>query len=203
MKMSYPLYLASKSPRRKLLLKEAGVRFKVYTPRQAEKAAPSTRRRLSARAIVKEISRAKAIAALSELREKGIMRALVLSADTLVFNNNQVLGKPNSINAARKMLSALSGKWHEVYTGVTLLQFEGNSIKESSFQVRTKVRFFRLKQERIEWYLDTGEPMDKAGAYGIQGPGASLVEKIDGSYTNVVGLPLGETIAALKMVGHR
>lgn len=195
--MSPQLYLASRSPRRKELLSEAGIRFQVIVPAEEELPAPRTRKRVSARSIVATISKAKARAAENELRRKGVNRAVVLAADTLVFNNHRVLGKPKGREDARRMLRALSGKWHDVFTGVTVIHFNGLKRSEKKLQVRTRVLFFPLRSELIEWYLDTGEPFDKAGAYGIQGPGASLIQEIRGSYTNVVGLPIGQARALL------
>lgn len=196
--MSLPLYLASRSPRRRELLAGAGIRFRVHVPSEAEMAAPRSRRRVSARSIVKEISAAKARAAAKELIARRTRNGLILSADTLVFREKKVLGKPANAKDARRMLAGLSGKWHEVYTGVTLLRLNGGRITTYSFQVRTRVRFANLTKAQIERYVATGEPLDKAGAYGIQGSGAALVEEVRGSYTNVVGLPLAETIAALR-----
>lgn len=190
--MSPQLYLASRSPRRKELLSEAGIRFQVIVPAEDELPAPRTLKRVSARSIVATISKAKAQAAVNELRRKGVSHAVVLAADTLVFSNQRVLGKPNGREDARRMLRSLSGKWHDVFTGVTVISFNGPRRREKNLQVRTKVLFFPLQSELIEWYLDTGEPFDKAGAYGIQGPGASLIREIRGSYTNVVGLPIGQ-----------
>ena len=199
--MSLPLYLASRSPRRRELLAGAGIRFRVHVPSEAEIAAPRSRRRVSARSIVKEISAAKARAAAKELIARRTRNGLILSADTLVFREKKVLGKPASAKEARRMLAGLSGKWHEVYTGVTLLHLNGGRVTTYSFQVRTRVLFANLTKAQIERYVATGEPLDKAGAYGIQGSGASLVEEVRGSYTNVVGLPLAETIAALRKAG--
>lgn len=199
--MGIPLYLASRSPRRKDLLAQAGIRFQVYVPAEEELSAPRSRHRISAKAIVKQIAAAKAHAAARELRAVGIKKALVLSADTLVFLNKKVLGKPSNEKDARQMLKLLSGKWHEVHTGVTALRFEENKLKESSIQIKTKVRFFRLKPQWIDWYIATGEPFDKAGSYGCQGYGAALVQEFRGSYTNVVGLPLGETLTLLEKCG--
>ncbi len=200
--MGIPLYLASRSPRRKELLNHAGIRFQVHIPKEEELPAPKLRARVSARAIVKEISAAKAQAATRELRAQGIARALVLSADTLVFLKHKVLSKPANEIEARKMLRALSGNWHEVYTGVTVLLLSGKKTKQNAIQIRTKVRFFKLKPQWIDWYISTGEPFDKAGSYGCQAYGAALVEEFRGSYTNVVGLPLGETLALLEKTGR-
>lgn len=199
--MSPTLYLASRSPRRKELLAQAGIRFQVHVPKEEEITAPKQRRKQSAREIVKTISAGKAHAAVRELRGMGVNQALVLSADTLVFLNHRVLGKPANEAEARKTLRALSGKTHEVYTGVTVLALQNGKIKEHAIQVRTHVKFFSLKPQWIEWYIATGEPFDKAGAYGCQGYGAALVESFRGSYTNVVGLPLGETLALLEKAG--
>lgn len=199
--MSLPLYLASRSPRRRELLAEAGIRFRVHVPKEGELPAPRSRHRVSARLIVKEISAAKARAAAKELLARNKRSALILSADTLVFHRNKVLGKPANTEEARRMISGLSGKWHEVYTGVTVLRMKDGKTSARSFQVRTRVLFARLSATQIDRYIATKEPLDKAGAYGIQGPGASLVKEVDGSYTNVVGLPLAETIAALRKVG--
>ncbi|HEY8279554.1 MAG TPA: Maf family protein [Bdellovibrionota bacterium] len=193
-----PLYLASRSPRRKELLTQAGIRFQVFVPQEPELDAPKSRKRVSAKEIVKRICRAKAMAALNELKAQGVTEALVLTADTLVFQNHKVLGKPANEAEARKMLQTLSGKWHEVYTGVAVALLKGESTKINQMEVRTRVRFFRLKPQWIDWYIATGEPFDKAGSYGCQGYGAALVERFEGSYTNVVGLPLGEALALLE-----
>jgi septum formation protein len=195
------LYLASRSPRRKELLESAGIRFRVFVPREEELAAPKLRKRVSPKAIVERIARGKAHAAVKELRAKGVKEGLVLSADTLVFFRQHVLGKPGGPAEARKMLTQLSGNWHQVYTGVTAVHFTSSRMKENAIQVRSRVRFFKLKSSTVEWYLKTGEPFDKAGSYGCQGPGATLVHEYRGSYTNVMGLPLGESIALLEKTG--
>ena len=196
--MSSFIYLASRSPRRKELLTQAGIRFQVFIPKEEEIAAPKIRKQVSAKAIVEEISRGKAHAAVKELKEIGTEEGLILSADTLVFFEKHVLGKPEGREDARRMLRKLSGNWHEVYTGVTAIRFTRSRITERALQVRTRVKFFQLKPQWIEWYLGTGEPFDKAGSYGCQGYGAALVEEYRGSYTNVVGLPLGETLSLIE-----
>jgi septum formation protein len=195
------LYLASRSPRRKELLESAGIRFRVYVPREEELAAPKLRKSVKPQAIVERIARGKAHAAVKELREKGVKEGLVLSADTLVFFREHVLGKPSGPAEARSMLRRLSNNWHQVYTGVTAIHFTSSRIKENAVQVRSRVKFFKLSREHIEWYLKTGEPFDKAGSYGCQGPGAALVHEYRGSYTNVMGLPLGESLALLEKTG--
>jgi septum formation protein len=194
------LYLASQSPRRKELLEKADVRFQVYVPKTEELAAPKTSKKESPAHLVKRIAEAKARAGAAELAAIGKSDLLVLAADTLVFIGQKVLAKPMSQGEAEKMLGMLSGKWHSVYTGVTILQLKNGKHTLRSFSLATKVKFFKLEKEQIRWYVATGEPMDKAGAYGAQGYGAALVEKFSGSYTNVVGLPLGHTLALLEKV---
>lgn len=202
MNSSLPLFLASRSPRRRELLEQAGIRFRVHVPREDELAAPKFRGRVRAAAIVEQIARAKAHAAVKELRELDVKTGLVLAADTLVFFREHVLGKPKDADDARRTLRRLSGNWHEVYTGVTAVRFTGSRVTENAIQIRTRVRFFRLKPDWIEWYLATGEPFDKAGSYGCQGYGAALVREYRGSYTNVVGLPLGESLELLEKTGR-
>lgn len=119
----------------------------------------------------------------------------MLAADTLVVLNGAVLGKPRSVEEAEAMLARLSGRSHEVITGVALLDAE----KEDVFHVGTLVEFRPLSPDEIGAYVRSGEPMDKAGAYGIQGGAAGFVRGIQGSYTNVVGLPLAEVVERLRM----
>ncbi|MGZ3711205.1 MAG: Maf family protein, partial [Bdellovibrionota bacterium] len=192
--MTPSLYLASQSPRRKDLLQQAAIRFEVYVPKTEELAAPKTWKNESPAHLVKRIAEAKAMAGINELAATGKSELLVLAADTLVFMGKRVLAKPLDEVDAVKMLGSLSGKWHTVYTGVTVAQLKNGKHTVRSFSLSTKVKFFKLEKEQIRWYVATGEPMDKAGAYGAQGYGAALVEKFSGSYTNVVGLPLGHTL---------
>jgi septum formation protein len=194
------LYLASQSPRRKELLERAKIRFQVYVPKAAELKAPSTTKKTGPRQIVKRIAAAKAEACARELRRKGQKSALILAADTLVFQNGKVLGKPRSAAEAARMLGALSGRWHTVHTAVTVLLDANGKTRSKTISVATRVKFFQLEAEWIRWYVATGEPFDKAGSYGAQGYGAALVEKFSGSYTNVVGLPLGQSLALLEEV---
>ncbi len=198
-----PLYLASRSPRRKDLLSQASIRFQVHVPAEPELAAPKNRRKEQPGQIVRRISDAKAEACAAELRASGCTEALILAADTLVFLKEKVLSKPADETEACLMLKRLSGNWHTVATGVTVLAMNGKKSTKKSIHVTTRVKFFPLAKDWIHWYVKTGEPMDKAGAYGAQGYGAALVEKFAGSYTNVVGLPLGETLSLLeKISGH-
>lgn len=122
-------------------------------------------------------------------------QALIIGADTVVAIAGQVLGKPHGREDAARMLRLLSGKTHEVYTGVALICPFGREV----FHERTRVHFFPLSERMIDWYLDTGEPFDKAGAYGIQQKGALLVEGIEGDYFNVMGFPLAR---AARKIGR-
>ena len=123
------------------------------------------------------------------------LQSWVIGADTIVCIGNQILGKPDSKNDARKMLMRLSGKLHQVYTGYCICCRQKDLLFTDA--VKTDVRFKKLSDPEIEWYIHTGEPFDKAGGYGIQGVGAFLVKSIKGSYTNVVGLPVCEVVSFL------
>ena len=180
------IILASQSPRRRELLKRIGIEnFKVI-PAQGEELATRT---LTPDQLVEELSQRKC-AEVAAAHPKD----LVIAADTVVSIHNRVLGKPRSEEDAARMLAALSGKLHLVYTGVTVAK-EGRTLTQHEV---TSVRFRTLTQADIIRYIATGEPMDKAGAYGIQGLGALLVSGIRGDYHNVVGLPvfrLGRVLA--------
>ena len=173
------IILASNSPRRKELLEQIGITdFKVSAPNVDE----SVESGLSPAEIVEELSLRKARAAA----KKAGPSDLIIAADTVVALDGAVLGKPRSEADAFAMLSSLSGREHHVYTGVTVLQGD----KAVTEHEETAVTFRELPPEEIRGYIATGEPMDKAGAYGIQGVGALLVSGIRGDYCNVVGLPV-------------
>jgi len=184
------LILASQSPRRKYLLCKAGLVFQVIPGTFDESAVPLT----DPGDYVKTLARAKAEDVAAHHPD-----AWVIGADTIVFIDGAVLGKPESRTAARDMLRRLSGQTHQVYTGYALCcRAAGRMITEA---VKTDVRFKTLSEAEIEWYIQTDEPFDKAGAYAIQGLGTFLVRSISGSYTNVVGLPVCEVIEALIQEG--
>ncbi len=173
------IILASNSPRRRELLGQMGLKdFKVSAPNVDE----SVEDGLSPAQIVEQLSRRKAQAAA----KKAGPNDLIIAADTVVALDGTVLGKPHSTDEAFAMLSSLSGREHHVYTGVTVLQGE----RAVTQHEETAVSFRVLEPDEIWGYIATGEPMDKAGAYGIQGLGALLVSGIRGDYCNVVGLPL-------------
>jgi septum formation protein len=184
------LILASKSPRRKYLLKQAGLIFKVIPSDFDEHSIELT----SPRDFVLTLSRGKADDVAARHPSEWI-----IAADTVVFVNDRVLGKPASTSAARKMLQQLSGRTHQVFTGYTICNKAMQRLH--SDVVCTDVTFKELSRDEIEWYVHTDEPFDKAGAYAIQGLGTFLVKKISGSYTNVVGLPVCEVIEYLIQEG--
>ena len=183
------IILASQSPRRRELLERMGIRdFEVLPARGEELADPS----LPPAELVEELSQRKC-AEVAALRPGG----LVIGADTVVSIDGQVLGKPRDRAEAERMLRALSGRQHTVYTGVTVLY---NGTEETGSE-RTSVRFRPLTDGDITRYIATGEPMDKAGAYGIQGYGSVLVEGISGDYYNVMGLPVCRLARMLARFG--
>ena len=177
--------LASASPRRRELLTLAGIAFEVHAPDVDERPDPVWTAAQAARALAER----KAAAAAE--RFPG---ACVIAADTVVEIAGRLLGKPANAAGAARMLRLLSGREHRVVTGVCLRLGEARRV----FSQETLVRFYPLGEDEIEAYVRTGEPMDKAGAYGIQGKGALLVEGITGDYFNVVGLPVARLVRELK-----
>ncbi|HNU83150.1 MAG: septum formation inhibitor Maf [Acidobacteria bacterium] len=176
--MTPRLVLASASPRRRALLGALGLDFTLRPVAVDESLRPGE----EPAAYVRRLAREKAAAAARD-------GELVLAADTVVALAGEIFGKPASAEEARSMLARLSGRAHEVYTGVAL-RLTGPAAKEAIAVARTTVHFAPLGAAEIDWYLASGEPFDKAGAYAIQGLGALLVDAIEGNYTNVVGLPL-------------
>lgn len=175
----YRIILASGSPRREQLLKETGLRFDIVK-REYPETFPEG---LEGRAIAEHISRQKAASFRGELADNEI----VITADTIVWCNGRVLGKPVDFDEAFAMLRQISGNTHEVITGVTLF----SSLRERTFSVTTRVTFDILSDEEIRYYIGNYAPYDKAGAYGIQEwIGLVACSAIDGSYFNVVGLPV-------------
>ncbi len=189
------LVLASGSPRRKELLLEVGLNFTLYTADFDE----STVSLSHPEEGVKELAKGKASAALTKWQNDPSAPfpltpdTYFLGADTIVVLDGVAMGKPKNEEQAFSMLQSLSGNVHQVYTGVALL----SPAKVETFAVKTDVYFKVLSEEEIRAYIATGEPMDKAGAYGIQGLGGALVDHIEGDYQNVVGLPVSETLKRL------
>ena len=184
------LILASSSPRRKQLLENLQLSFQVTSSEVDESFDPL----LAPKEIVMELAGRKAMAVF-----EANPSSFVIGADTIVVAQGQVLGKPKDKQEAIEMLKELSGRQHEVFTGVSILSENFSS----HFYEKTEVVFWELTDEEIEAYVQTGEPIDKAGAYGIQEFGSMLVKKIHGDYFAVVGLPVSRTIRELKRAGYR
>jgi septum formation protein len=177
-----PIYLASKSPRRKKLLRQLNLKFKTIDLHFHEKYNDGE----DPVFLVKRLSLEKLNKALLKIR-KGI----VIAADTVVVIDNHILGKPKNINDAKRILRKLSGRTHFVYTGFSIYNSSNNKVL-TGFE-KTSVTFRKLTSSEIDDYISTGSPMDKAGAYGIQDDfGAVFIEKIDGCFYNVMGLPLAK-----------
>ena len=174
------MILASQSPRRRELLSLITEDFRII-PAKGEEILPD---KISPENAVLTLSEQKADEIFVEHKDE-----LIIAADTIVAIDGKILGKPRDENDAFSMLKTLSGRVHEVFTGVCVVFPNGR--KERFFE-ETKVEFYPLSAEQIEAYIKTGEPMDKAGAYGIQGKGALLVKRIDGDYYNVMGLPVAK-----------
>lgn len=182
-----PLILASKSPRRAELLRQIGLQFQIISngPKEIldEQLSPYELCQLNAHRKARSIA-------------KKYPDALVIGADTLVFLERKVFGKPKDLAEAKEMLSQLQGKTHQVVTGVSLIHQRTH--QEKLFAVGTEVTFHPLGDEQIRHYLEKINPLDKAGAYAIQEHGTLVVSEISGSFSNVVGLPLEQLRAALK-----
>ena len=184
------IILASASPRRKELLEKLGLKFEV----DASNCEEEIDLVLGPDELVRRISITKAKAVAQRHQD-----AVIIAADTIGVIGKKLLGKPHTADEAGKMLAQISGKSHEVITGFTILDTVTNKIMTGT--VSTKVYIKKLTQQEIAAYVQTGEPLDKAGAYGIQGLGAVIVKKIEGDYYNVMGLPLSALTEALKEFG--
>ncbi len=201
----YQYILASASPRRKELLEQLGLEFQIWPARGEEiitKELPQE--------VVVELSAQKAQEIGGKILTYNENHAdlvtpqdmIIIGADTVVACDDRILGKPADEADAKRMLSLLSGRTHQVYTGVTLLFIDAQGrCGTYSFYEKTEVTMYQISEEEIDWYVSTGEPMDKAGAYGIQGKCAAFIEKITGDYYNVVGLPIPRLYQELKKLG--
>jgi septum formation protein len=193
------VYLASQSPRRQQLLQQLGVRFELLLPDASEdaEALEAVRPGEGAEAYVRRVTRAKLNAARERLRRRGLPAAPLLSADTTVALGRTILGKPMDANEARAMLARLSGRWHRVLSGVAVAQGARSAQRLSV----SRVRFAKLPPATIEAYVVSGEPFGKAGAYAVQSALAGWIERIDGSHSGIMGLPLFETAQLLRRAG--
>jgi septum formation protein len=186
------IILASASPRRKELLEQIGLRFEVEPSHSRERSGPAAEPHELARSL--SLEKARTVAAKHH-------DAIIIAADTFIVFQGRILGKPHTEAEARRMLCALSGAGHTVVTAFTIMDAEtGKTVTRS---VGTKVQMKKLTDAEIDCYVRSGEPLGKAGGYAIQGMGAVIVERIEGDYFNVVGLPLNALAQALREFGIR
>ena len=186
------IILASASPGRKELLKKTGLKFKVEPSNYEENISPE----LEPHELAKSLSLEKA-----KLVAKNHKNALIIAADTFIVLEDKILGKPRTETEAKKMLETISGRQHSVITGFAIMDTEDHKVLSES--VETKVYIRKLTSNEIAAYVKSKEPLDKAGAYAIQGLGSVIVEKIEGDYFNVIGLPLSALTESLKEFGVR
>lgn len=188
------IFLASSSPRRKTLLKKAGIRFSILKPCYEEdddlKGLPSK--------IVRIHALKKAESCVGQIKD-----GIILSADTIVYLRGKIIGKPKDMNEARRILKSLQGNWHTVYTGVAIFKVVGIKILRTIFFEKTKVFIKRLTTQEINQYFKKVNPLDKAGAYAIQSRHGGIVQKIQGLYSNAVGLPIEKVIKSLMALQNK
>lgn len=184
------IILASSSPRRKILLKQMGLDFEAVVSDFEEKIDA----KLSPHKLAEKLSLGKAKSVAYKYNN-----AIIIAADTFVIFNEKIIGKPIDDKDAKRILRLLSGKGHSIITGFTILDTKVNRSVTKS--VETKVTFKKLSDKEIDSYIKTGEPLDKAGAYGIQEKGGIFIKKIDGDYFNIVGLPIYSVVEELKKFG--
>lgn len=189
--MSSKLILASASPRRAEILRDAGIPFSVLSSAVDETVIPGE--------TPQELVRRLALAKAELVAARAVGPAIVIAADTVVALESAILGKPRTSDDARQMLGKLSGRTHSVVTGVTLIRLP--DAQRRDFIETTQVHFASIAKDEIDKYLATGEPFDKAGAYAIQGLGGRFIPRIDGCYFNVVGLPLARLCKELAELG--
>jgi septum formation protein len=191
--MKKRLYLASRSPRRAELLQQLGLETIFMAADVDESPLPDE----APRDYVLRLAQAKAETGLAALQAQGGEALPLLAADTTVAIDGLILGKPEDDADARAMLLRMSGRWHEVHTGVAVASASGVHVRLST----TRVEMTTLDEATIQAYIATGEPRDKAGAYGIQGLASTFIRRIEGSYSGVMGLPVFETSELLKQAG--
>ncbi len=199
------IILASKSPRRKELLSRIGIEHECIVSEAEEKTTES-----SPDKVVAELSRQKAENIFEIIRagERDNSPMVIIGADTVVACDSNIMGKPKDKQDAGRMLKLLEGRNHSVWTGVTLLfvnidkngNYSENKVISETFACETKVYMYHVSDNEIEEYIKTEEPLDKAGAYGIQGIAAKFIEKIEGDYNNVVGLPVSALYQRIKNI---
>lgn len=183
-----PIYLASRSPRRRMLLKKMKVTFQSMNPNISEDIKEQNPKRLAIKLAEQKVMSI----------EQKIRKGIIIGVDTIVVINDRILGKPGNRQEARKILNLLNGKTHKVISGIFVLKkpeyqfFKGSEC--------TRVKFRKISKNEMKKYIESKEPYDKAGAYGIQSKGGSFVKKIEGCYYNVVGLPITKLLIALREI---
>lgn len=202
--MKSRLILASGSPRRKELLEQIGAEFEILSAKGEEVITSDIPSQvvmeLSAQKAEEVAGRYEKELGTGKACEENRQTVVILGADTVVAYENKILGKPKDEADAIRMLQMLAGDTHSVFTGVTLLIEQAGKREKKTFFAETKVTMYPMSEEEIKAYVATGEPMDKAGAYGIQGKCAAYIERIEGDYNNVVGLPVSLVYQTLKMI---
>lgn len=192
----YKILLASASPRRAQILRDAGIGFETRATRVDESPVPGE----AVHAMVARLAEAK-VRAAAALLDTDTRVGIVIGADTAVELDGEIFGKPRNAEEARQMLTKLSGRTHRVLTGIFLLRLPDGAIRSGI--EKTAVTFTPLSREEIDAYVESAEPLDKAGAYAVQGIAGRYIPKIDGCYFNVVGLPLARLYAYLEELGWR
>jgi septum formation protein len=199
--VDHRIYLASKSPRRRELLRQIGVDFELLLPRDQTPRGPEVNEDVlpgeAAKAYVERVTRAKAEHAKNTMLWRKLPVRAILAADTTVVLGDEILGKPSDPAAARNMLKSLSGQTHQVMTSVVVHSMD----QEWQITQISEVTFTSLSDQTIDAYCATSEPYDKAGGYAIQGIAALFVQNINGSYSGIMGLPLFETAQLLQQAG--
>jgi len=184
------LILASASPRRKELIGYLGIPFEIKTMNVPEESSETDPVKFSL-----EIAKLKGKAVVTELNKmQGLAPLYVISADTIVCSSGKIYGKPKNRDEAREFLTELSGRTHSVFTSVSAQLLINGKLKVLDFTEESKVTFNHINTQLLDNYLDTGDSLDKAGAYGIQGPSLTFISKVDGDYANVVGFPLSRFV---------
>jgi septum formation protein len=191
------LILASASPRRKDLLKQIGLEFEAYPADIDENSLGY----MDAGKYAEEMSRRKALMVAKDFYGATDEEHLILGADTTVEIDGTILGKPEDYDDAVRMLESIQGKWHRVITGITLVNAKNREVLTDSEMTRVKIR--SMTPEMIQAYLRTGESLDKAGAYGAQGYGSLIVERVEGCFFNVIGLPIYKLSRLLEQQGFK
>jgi septum formation protein len=193
------IYLASQSPRRRELLTQIGVSYELLLPRPDEdsEGLEVAIEGESPLAYVQRVTHLKLVAARGRLQNSGAIDRPILCADTTVALGDVILGKPQDAEDAKRTLSALAGTTHTVFTAIAVGWGE-KTVRACS---ESRVTFSAMSEQEVDEYIESGEPMGKAGAYGVQGRAAAFVERIEGSYSGIMGLPLFETAQALRQLG--